>query len=55
LQADDPELFAALYVKIGDLMVDLWTEFLKRYSDDFAICRFGDDLGFRSGTLVAPG
>jgi uroporphyrinogen decarboxylase len=54
LQADDPDLFAALYVKIGDLMVDLWTEFLKRYGDDFAICRFGDDLGFRSGTLVAP-
>jgi uroporphyrinogen decarboxylase len=54
LQADDPELFAEVYVKIGDLMVELWTTFLERYSDAFAICRFGDDLGFKTSTLVSP-
>jgi uroporphyrinogen decarboxylase len=54
LQADDPELFADLYVKIGDLMSALWRRFLERYSESFAICRFGDDLGFRSACLVAP-
>jgi uroporphyrinogen decarboxylase len=54
LQADDPELFAELYRRIGDLMVTIWTEFLDRYADVFVICRFGDDLGFKSSTLVSP-
>jgi len=54
LQADDPELFAALYRKIGDLMVEIWTRFLERYTDLFVICRIGDDLGFKTGTLVSP-
>jgi uroporphyrinogen decarboxylase len=54
LQADDPETFAELYQRIGDLMVNIWTEFLERYKDVFAICRFGDDLGFKTGTLISP-
>jgi uroporphyrinogen decarboxylase len=54
MMVDDPELFAALYQKIGDLMVDIWRVFLERYSDVFAICRFGDDLGFKTSTLVSP-
>lgn len=54
MQVDDPELFAALYRRIGDLMVELWTGFLERYSDSYAICRFGDDLGFKTSTLVSP-
>jgi uroporphyrinogen decarboxylase len=54
MQADDPELFAALYRRIGDLMVGIWGEFLTCYADRFAVCRMGDDLGFKSSTLVSP-
>lgn len=54
IMVDDPELFAALYQRIGDLMVTIWTRFLQRYRDTFAICRFGDDLGFKTSTLVSP-
>ncbi len=54
MQADDPELFAQLYERIGDLMVDIWQRFLAHYTDIFAICRMGDDLGFKTSTLVAP-
>ncbi len=54
MQADDPELYEALYKKIGDLMVNLWTTFLDRHADDFVICRFGDDLGFKTSTLTSP-
>jgi len=54
LQADDPELFADLYRKIGDLMVEIWGVFLERHAEAFAICRFGDDLGFKTSTLVSP-
>ncbi len=54
MRADDPELFAELYCRIGDLMAAIWQEFLRRYADTFAICRFGDDLGFKTSTLVSP-
>lgn len=54
LLVDDPELFAAIYRKIGDLMAAIWREFLQRYTDAFVVARFGDDLGFKTSTLVAP-
>ena len=54
LQADDPELFAALYEKIGELMLEIWTVFLECFGDAFAVCRFGDDLGFKTSTLLSP-
>jgi uroporphyrinogen decarboxylase len=54
LRADDPQTFAELYQRIGDLMVQIWSEFLPKYGESFAICRFGDDLGFKTSTLVAP-
>ena len=54
MQVDDPELFAELYRKIGDLMVTIWTRILNQYSELFCVCRVGDDLGFKTGTLLAP-
>lgn len=54
LEVDDPELFAALYRRIGDLMVEIWQTFLERHARAFAVCRFGDDLGFKTSTLLAP-
>lgn len=54
MQVDDPELFADVYHKIGDVMVQIWREFLQRYADMFVICRFGDDLGFKVSTLTSP-
>lgn len=55
MQVDDPELYADLYNKIGWLMATIWAEFLERYSDSFAACRFGDDLGFKTSLLTNPG
>jgi uroporphyrinogen decarboxylase len=54
MQADDPGLFADLYRKIGDVMVKIWSGFLDHCTATFAICRVGDDLGFKTGTLVSP-
>jgi uroporphyrinogen decarboxylase len=54
LQYDDPELFSDLYRKIGDLMVTLWSRLLDRFGEHFAVCRMGDDLGYKSSTLLAP-
>ncbi|MFZ4695892.1 MAG: uroporphyrinogen decarboxylase family protein [Verrucomicrobiia bacterium] len=54
LEADDPEAYRDLYVRIGDLMAELWAWFLERYGDGFVACRFGDDLGFKSSLLTHP-
>jgi uroporphyrinogen decarboxylase len=54
MQADDPKLYADLYARIGDLLMEIWGEFLKCHADAFAACRFGDDLGYRSSLLTNP-
>jgi len=54
MSLDDPELYADLYRKIGDVMVTIWREFLARYRDLYVICRIGDDLGYKVSTLIAP-
>lgn len=54
MQVDDPGLYAALYQRLGDLMVAIWSEFLPRYGRCFAACRMGDDLGFKSSLLTNP-
>ena len=54
LQADDPGLFSDLFVRIGDLMTGIWKTFMERFSRHFAVCRFGDDLGFKTGLFLSP-
>ncbi|HBC85675.1 MAG TPA: hypothetical protein DCZ94_01845 [Lentisphaeria bacterium] len=54
LQVDEPDTFTELFVRIGDLLVEIWTEFMKRHADAYAVCRIGDDMGFKTSTLLAP-
>ena len=54
MQADYPALFEDIYARIGDLMYNIWNRFLKKYGQYFCVCRFGDDLGFKTGLLTSP-
>jgi len=54
LQYDYPEVYEALWDKVGEAMVRIWQIFLDRYKESFAVCRFGDDLGFSTSTLINP-
>lgn len=54
VRVDDPELYAALFARVGTMLADIWRRFLARYGEAFAVCRFGDDLGFKSAPLIAP-
>jgi len=54
MQVDDPDLYADLFARIGDTMDAIWKELLRRYGDAFVVCRFGDDLGFKSSLLTNP-
>ena len=54
MQYLDPDLFADLFQKIGDLYVELWAEMIKNYDDVFVFYRMGDDLGYKTSTMLAP-
>lgn len=54
MQYLDPDLFRDIFLKIGDLYEELWTEMMKTYGDLFVFCRMGDDLGFKTATLLEP-
>jgi uroporphyrinogen decarboxylase len=54
LQYTDPDLFADLFKKIGDLYITLWSGVIENYDDIFVFYRMGDDLGFKTSTLLEP-
>ncbi|MEI6646494.1 MAG: uroporphyrinogen decarboxylase family protein [bacterium] len=54
LRLDDPDGYALLWQKVGDLFVELWSWFLEHHADAFAVCRMGDDLGYRTSTMLSP-
>jgi uroporphyrinogen decarboxylase len=54
MQCMDPDLFADIFKKIGDLWVTLWSGVIEKYSDIFAFFRMGDDLGHKTSTLLDP-
>jgi uroporphyrinogen decarboxylase len=54
IAADDPELYGGLFDRIGEAIRAIWERFLPEFGEAFAVCRMGDDLGFRSATLLSP-
>jgi uroporphyrinogen decarboxylase len=52
IKADDEKLYRGLFEKVGEVLVKIWTRFLKEYGGLYCVCRFGDDLGFKSNTLL---
>lgn len=54
IKSDDPEVYAGLFERLGDVFTEIWTRFLAEFGDILAIGRFGDDLGFKSGMLLDP-
>ena len=54
VQFEDPQLFADLYQRLGDLYVKLWSWVIERYEDIFVFFRMGDDLGYKASTLMSP-
>jgi uroporphyrinogen decarboxylase len=54
IKMDDPELYQKLFEKVGSTNLKIWKKFLDNFSDLYAVCRFGDDLGYKSSTLLSP-
>lgn len=54
MRVDDEELYHDMFFKIGESNLKIWKRFLREYGDIYCVCRFGDDLGFKSTTLLPP-
>lgn len=54
LREDEPELYEAIFQKVGQVSLAIWKRFLKEFGDIYCVCRFGDDLGFKSAPLLPP-
>ena len=52
LTIDDPQLYDDLFKVAGDVSVAIWKRFLEQYGDIYAVCRFGDDLGYKGSTML---
>jgi len=52
MSAEDPDLYADLFRKVGDTNLKVWERFMEEFSDIYCVMRFGDDLGFKSNTLL---
>lgn len=55
LMFEHPDLYQAIIDKVGKTLLAIWKKFLKNYSDSFCVLRFGDDLGFKTNTLISAG
>lgn len=53
ISVDDPKLYDDLFKKVGKVIVEIWKQFLEKFGDLYAVCRFGDDLGFKTSTLIS--
>ena len=54
LEIDEPEVFELIWEYVGSLFIKLWKRLLDAYGDIIAVCRMGDDLGFKTSLLIKP-
>ncbi|MFZ2781621.1 MAG: uroporphyrinogen decarboxylase family protein [Rectinemataceae bacterium] len=54
LAADDPDTYAALFGAVARANLEIWRRFMAEFDDTYCVLRFGDDLGFKSSTLISP-
>lgn len=53
IKADDEELYRDIFKAMGEAQFKIWDRFMSEFSDKFCLLRFGDDLGFKSQTLIS--
>jgi uroporphyrinogen decarboxylase len=53
IAADDPELYQDLFRRVGQTNGVIWERLIREFGDAFCVFRFGDDLGFKTSTLLS--
>lgn len=53
MKADDEELYEAIFRKVGETNLKIWQRFMAEFQDIFCLFRFGDDMGYKTSTLLS--
>lgn len=53
ISADDEELYHEMFRKVGETNLKIWQRFMKEFGDVYCVLRFGDDMGYKSNTLLS--
>lgn len=53
IAVDDEDLYRDLFLTVGKTHNKIWTRFMKEFGDIYCVCRFGDDLGYKSYSLLS--
>lgn len=53
MSVDEEEMYQGLFRKVGETNQKIWKRFMKEYGDIYCVLRFGDDLGYKSNTLLS--
>lgn len=53
IAADDEDLYHNLFKKVGETNLKIWQRFMKEFGDIYCVLRFGDDLGYKSSTMLS--
>lgn len=53
MREDDFDLYRDMFRKVGETNLKIWKRFLAKYPDLYCVLRFGDDMGFKSTTLLS--
>lgn len=53
IKGDDEELYKAIFRKMGEVEYAIWDRFMREFSEAFCVLRFGDDLGYKTQTLIS--
>lgn len=51
--ADDEELYRDLFLQVGKIHQKIWKKFMEEFGDTYCVLRFGDDLGYKSNSLLS--
>ena len=52
-KVEDEELYRGMFEKVGKLSLEIWKRFLAKYENAYCVLRFGDDLGFKTSTMLS--
>lgn len=53
LMYDEEEMFSELFQRVGETNLKIWKRFMEEFGDIYCVLRFGDDMGYKSNTLLA--
>lgn len=51
--ADDEALYRDLFIAVGQMHQTIWKKFMEEFGDIYCVLRFGDDLGYKSNSLLS--